>query len=674
MSVTSAVFDTLSREQLIRYVTELVQQLDQATRPHSTAPATLPSGWTSTDETYRRLYDQAPTMYFTLALDGTVMSVNPYGATYLGYTVDELVGRPVFLVIHEEDRAAFRHQLAASCSTPETIGHWELRKRRKDGSVLWVKESTRLMTWENEAPLLLVVCEDISTHKRTEDALRQSEERYQLSFLNTQLGICYVDPGGRFVRVNPRMCDMLGYDETELLGLTIRDVTHPDDIGDNLRLLDEAVSGHRSTYSFEKRYIRKNGSIRWVQLNATLLRDGEGRPESFFSVIEDITEQKAAQEALAASEQAIRALYEITSVPNQAFEDQLNALLDLGRRRFGLPTGILTRILGDKLEFSAVRGSDGSVPPNLVIPLKDSLCLETLSRQHPLNLPNLGNSPFSEHAARRELGIEAYLGTTIIVGTRPVGTVCFIDRRPRAGPFSAADQDFLLLMARWITREIERRQAEDALRQSEHRLRQAFEERSRISQDLHDSLLQSLYAVGMEFDATKFLLPKTAKRAVEQINRGLQRLNECVHEVRGFIQSLHADRRPTKTLQEALQDLIHAFTASQPHLFQLTCDPVAIARIPAAYQSDILNIVREGVSNCVRHARATAASVAIRPGAHCVHLEIRDDGVGFDPAHPRKGLGLGNMAARAEKLGARYRLRSEPGHGTVISLDVPVED
>ena len=97
MSVTSAVFDTLSREQLIRYVTELVQQLDQATRPHSTAPATLPSGWTSTDETYRRLYDQAPTMYFTLALDGTVMSVNPYGATYLGYTVDELVGRPVFL-------------------------------------------------------------------------------------------------------------------------------------------------------------------------------------------------------------------------------------------------------------------------------------------------------------------------------------------------------------------------------------------------------------------------------------------------------------------------------------------------------------------------------------------------------------------------------------------------
>lgn len=663
-----------TREGLVQYVEELERRL--GLDPKKCDPPGTPSapGRPTLEDRYRRLYDESPTMYFTLNVDGTVVSVNPYGAAFLGYSVEELVGQPVLQVIHEEDRTAFQSQLEACVDAPDTIGHWELRKVRKDGGVLWVKENTRVLRWEAEPPLLLVVCEDISTQKRTEDALRQSEERYQLSFLNTQLGICYVDTQGRFMRVNPRFCEILGYEEAELLGLTIRDVTHPDDVGTNLRLLEEALGGARKTYSFEKRYIRKNGGISWVQLNATLLHDGEGRPESFFAVIDDITEQRAAQEALAASEQAIRALYEITSVPNQAFEDQLDALLDLGRRRFGLPVGMLTSVRGDNLEITAVRNPDGDVPATRMIPLKESLCAVTLSRQSPLNLPNLGTSPFDKHPARRQLGIEAYLGTTISVDHQPVGTLCFIDSHPRADAFSPADQDFLLLMARWITREIERRQAEDALRQSEHRLRQAFDDRTRISQDLHDSLLQSLYAVGMEFEATKLLLPKTAKRAGGQLSRGMDRLNECVHEVRSFIQSLNAHQGSTKTLREALENLIRSFTAGRPQLFHLDCKAAALEHIPVAFHSDVLNIVREAVSNSVRHARATEASIAVTRDLEGVRIDIADNGVGFDPEGPRNGCGLGNMAARASKLGARYALRSAPGKGTVISLHVPLED
>jgi PAS domain S-box-containing protein len=614
-------------------------------------------------------------MHFTLRMDGTVLSVNPYGAAYLGFPVDELVGLPVFQIIHEADRARFRTHLADCLRTPEQIGQWELRKVKKDGGILWVKESTRVLRWEDQPPLLLVVCEDISTRKRTEDALRQSEERDQLSFLNTQLGICYIDPQGRFLRVNPRFCEIVGYDQQELLGFSITDLTHPDDLASNVRLFGEAVNGSRSTYSLKKRYVHKNGGVRWVQLNATLLRDSEGRPESFFSVVEDITEQKAAQETLAASEQAIRTLYEITSVPNQEYEHQLDALLDLGRRRFGLPVGMLTRVHGDWLEFAVVRGPDGMGPSPGSIPLKDSLCAETLCRPRPLNLPNLGQSPFGNHMARLNLGIEAYLGTTITVNGRSVGTLCFVDILPRSNPFSPADEDFLLLMARWITREVERRQVEDALRQSEHRLRQAFDDRTRISQDLHDSLLQSLYAVGMEFEATKLLIPnRTAKRAARQIDRGLDRLNECVHEVRGFIRSLHAKDHSPKTLHHALEDLIRSFAVGRQRLIHLDCEPDALERIPVTHHGDLLNIVREAVSNSVRHARATETSVTVRLAGPSIRFDIHDNGMGFDPHRPRQGLGLGNMAARAAKLGARYELHSALGTGTIISLYVPLEE
>ncbi len=132
------------------------------------------------EERYRALYRDNPSMYFTVAEDGTVLSVNQFGAEQLRYAVDELVGHSVFDIFHRSDRAIVRRHLLALSGNPGEVGTWEVRKVRKDGEVIWVKETARAVRDADRRTTFLVVCEDISERKHMEiamEALREQLER-----------------------------------------------------------------------------------------------------------------------------------------------------------------------------------------------------------------------------------------------------------------------------------------------------------------------------------------------------------------------------------------------------------------------------------------------------------------------------------------------------------------
>jgi len=122
------------------------------------------------EEQWKAVFENNPAMYFMVDPTGTIMSVNPFGAEHLGYTADELIGRPVQNLFHETDREIIRRHMA-SCL--EQLGHassWELRKVRKDGEVLWVRETARAMLIKQQ-PVVLIVCEDITERKLAEETL-----------------------------------------------------------------------------------------------------------------------------------------------------------------------------------------------------------------------------------------------------------------------------------------------------------------------------------------------------------------------------------------------------------------------------------------------------------------------------------------------------------------------
>jgi PAS domain S-box-containing protein len=131
------------------------------------------------EERYRSLYENNPSMYFTVNPEGTVLSVNQFGAEQLGYAVEELVGHSVLKVVHPDDRNLVRNHLATLLTSPQHMAHWEFRKIRKDGDMLWVKEIARAVRDVEGNILVLIVCEDITERTRMEEALRESEARFR---------------------------------------------------------------------------------------------------------------------------------------------------------------------------------------------------------------------------------------------------------------------------------------------------------------------------------------------------------------------------------------------------------------------------------------------------------------------------------------------------------------
>jgi PAS domain S-box-containing protein len=142
-------------------------------------------------------------------------------------------------------------------------------------------------------------------------ALRASEEQYRAIFETASVGIAQCDPRtGQWLRVNEKMCEITGYGADELLRMPISEITHPDDRQADGEAFQRVVQGEQRDYRMEKRYIRKDGSLAWVNVNMTVIRDVAGQPMRTVATIEDITARKRATEALAASEVRYRRLFE----------------------------------------------------------------------------------------------------------------------------------------------------------------------------------------------------------------------------------------------------------------------------------------------------------------------------------------------------------------------------
>jgi PAS domain S-box-containing protein len=175
----------------------------------------------------------------------------------------------------------------------------EFRFLRKDGTIRFAHSKGEVEWNKTGRPLRISgTFQDITERKRLEEVLKENEERFRSTFEQAAIGIAHVSPEGHFLRVNQRFCDIVGYTNEEMLAHTFQDITHPDDLNNDLEFIRQVLSGEIQTYSLEKRYFKKNGSIVWVNLTVSLIRKSSGEPKYFISAIENITKQKQAEKAL----------------------------------------------------------------------------------------------------------------------------------------------------------------------------------------------------------------------------------------------------------------------------------------------------------------------------------------------------------------------------------------
>jgi PAS domain S-box-containing protein len=188
-----------------------------------------------------------------------------------------------------------------------------------------------------------VLVADNSERARAAEALARSEERYRSMFEQAAVGLAHADFDGRLLLVNDRLCSILGYTREELRERSLRELTHPDDLGRNLELVAEARAGRRDSYTMEKRYIRKDGSIVWATLTSAVVRDAQGRPLHLVAVVQDITDRRRAEAALRESEARYRAVVEDQTELICRFrrDGTLTFVNDAYARYFGRPAAAL---------------------------------------------------------------------------------------------------------------------------------------------------------------------------------------------------------------------------------------------------------------------------------------------------------------------------------------------
>ncbi|MCA1958946.1 MAG: GAF domain-containing protein [Nitrospira sp.] len=278
-------------------------------------------------------------------------------------------------------------------------------------------------------------------------------------------------------------------------------------------------------------------------------------------------------------------------------------------------------------------------------------------------------------AAYRELFQQEGIGALAFIplarpgGNRILGKLMLYAPAPLT--WQEEDIQLVQLIADHVVAALLRIEAEESLRRS-------YRQREQICLDLHDGILQSLYAVGLLLQVMKRDADTVAPSLSPSLERVVDQLNGIIKDVRWFIEQVVRGEELSKVvpdLAQALDQLIGTMDPVGVHGIERRFAQAGPIVLPAERITHILSIVKEAISNSLRHSQAMRRWVALQRRRSGVRLEVGDDGIGLDRHLKRRGgMGLFSMAARAEQIGVRLTVRSRPGRGTKIILELPCAD
>ncbi len=203
-------------------------------------------------------------------------------------------------------------------------------------------------------------------------------------------------------------------------------------------------------------------------------------------------------------------------------------------------------------------------------------------------------------------------------------------------------------------------------------LESMLNERGRLGRELHDGVIQTVYAAGMNLTGARTLLRRDPAQAERILDDTHAELNTTIRDLRSFIAGLEPEPATQRSFRDAVQSIVALMQGVRPLACALDLDEPLAAKLRGSERLHLLQIVREAISNCVRHSEARELQISLRAEAEGAVLQITDDGAGLDPLVPgERGHGLANLAARARELGGTFQLESQPGQGLQVRVVFP---
>ncbi len=282
----------------------------------------------------------------------------------------------------------------------------------------------------------------------------------------------------------------------------------------------------------------------------------------------------------------------------------------------------------------------------------------------PIRLDDLTKHPKSVGWPPGHPDMTVFLGVPIRAAGRTIGSL-YMTRTAGQPPFSDEDEAAAVILAMQAAISVSSAIARD-------RTGRLFllEERERIAHDLHDGTIQSLYALGLEFDALS-QQQNYPEEVREALVLAVERINQLIGDIRAYIQMLEASA--PETSPDLSRDLPYVVRQLVPSGVDTVVNITAAAlqEITAREAEDLLYIAREALSNAIRHGNPTKVAIDLRQTPDETWLTIQDNGIGFDTANARQGLGTVTMRTRAERLGGSLQVLGIPGMGTTVRVAIP---
>ena len=289
-----------------------------------------------------------------------------------------------------------------------------------------------------------------------------------------------------------------------------------------------------------------------------------------------------------------------------------------------------------------------------------------IKERRSIRVPRITDDPRSVGFPEGHPPMIPFLGVPVIAGRETLGNL-YLTNKIGADEFTQTDQDLVEMLAAHAAVAIQNAR----LYEQVGRLA-IVEERTRIGMDLHDGIIQSIYAVGLTLESTKLSLHNNPEDADLLLTHAIEGLNATIRDIRNFILDLRPHRFQGN-LEHGLGRLVREFQANTMVAVSMSAQQEALSIVPASVARSLFLTTQEALANIARHAKAEQVFINIEAHDDKVILRVTDDGGGFDMASKNYsvGHGLSNMRARAEDLNGSFAIKSAPGKGTTVELVFP---
>ena len=489
-----------------------------------------------------------------------------------------------------------------------------------------------------------------------------TESRFRLAFENAPIGMAVVGFDYSFRRVNAALCKALGYAASELLERKLVDITHADDIVRDTRLADKLFRGEIPSYRIEKRFIKKDGQLAWLDVTALLIKDEHGHPLYGLAMVENITERRRAEEALRTSEERYRSFVVNSSE---------------GIWRFDLEQPIDVKLpVDEQLSLFYKYGYLAE-------------CNDAMARMHGYERADdvvglrFGDTGFAAHPANTSSMRKLISSNYRLLDLQTEE----LDPNGKLRYFLTNLIGIILngrLIRIWGVQrdQTEQKRVAVQLEHSHEQLRhlsghlQALRERekSELAREMHDSIGQSLTSMKIELSLLRKKL--SANADPNELAKRLDEIGSSLDETILSVKAISTELRPGVLDKFGLAAAIEWQCEEFARRMEIECKsnvPILEINVEPEVSTALFRILQEALTNVVRHSKATAVSVDLTVDATKISLSVSDNGRGITQEEIKApaSLGLLGMRERVEFLKGSFSILGKPRLGTIVRATFP---